>query len=441
MTPREAALRILTNLESSPATADFDADAEMQVPVIGDPRDHRLVTEYVAGITRWRRWLDFVISAFYKGDFVSMEPMLKQILRLGAYELLYLRTPAHAAINEAVELAKKHVRTGAGGLTNGILRSIDRSRDKMPRVSGSNQAVRLGIRHSHPYWMVARWLARYGDKDTEALLNWNNERPRYSVRINTAKISVDEFKKRLDDEGIEWVEGTFLDDFIRLPKLQGLVRGHYLKEGLCAVQDESSGLIVQLLDPKPGETVIDACAAPGGKALYCATRMKGQGTLHAIDAQAERMEALDRVLPLHDATWVDQMVSDLRNVSLGAVADRVLLDAPCSGLGVLSKRADLRWKRTQDEIEQIGRVQRVLLDAAADLVKPGGMLVYSTCSIEPEENEGQVVAFLARHPAFDLAEANSTMPSAVITEKGYLSTFPPKHQMDGVFGARLIKHK
>jgi 16S rRNA (cytosine967-C5)-methyltransferase len=358
---------------------------------------------------------------------------------LGAYELLYLRTPSHAAIHEAVELAKKKVRPGAGGLTNGILRTVDRNRERLPRVSGRDQAQRLGIRHSHPDWMVQRWLDRFGEADTEALLTWNNERPLYTVRVNTLKIAPNAFKTQLTEAGIEWTEAAFLEDFIRLPKLQPLVRGRYLSEGWCAVQDESSGLIVRLLDPRPGETVIDACAAPGGKTLYCAARMKGEGVLHAIDAQPHRLEALDRVLGAYEASWVTPTVSDLRNVSLGAVGDRVLLDAPCSGLGVLAKRADLRWNRTPEEVEQIARIQRALLDAAAHLVKPGGVLVYSTCTLESEENENQIAAFLARHPEFSRQAAAGFLPREVVHSEGYLATFPPKHGLDGVFGARMIK--
>ena len=266
-TAREIAIEQLLKLDA--AHAHFNTDDTLPVQA---EREHRMVKEYVQGIMRWKRWLDFVIDHYYRGKLSSMEPVLKWILRLGVYDLLLVSTPSHAAIHEAVELAKKRVRPGAGKLANGILRSIDRNRDALPEPDAIPLARYMSIMYSHPEWMVNRWLDRYGADNTEELLKWNNKRPVYSVRINTARITCDAFRQRLDHDQIEWTDGHFLEDFVRLPRLQPLVRGGYLKEGLCAVQDESAGLVVRLLDPLPGAYVVDACAAPGGKTLYAATQ-------------------------------------------------------------------------------------------------------------------------------------------------------------------------
>lgn len=431
-TARSLAIQQMVRIENERGQPNFDADASMPLT---SAQDHRQVKEYVAGITRWKRWLDFVLSNFYKGQYEDLEQLMVQVLRLGAYDLLFLSTPPHAAINEAVELAKQGIRPGAGGLVNGILRAVDRSRDELPTPRKKIRANYLGVRYSHPNWMIYRWLKRYPN-DIEDFLDWNNSRPAYTVRINTQKIGVDDFKARLDAEEIEWEPAQFLDDFIRLPKLQPLIRQGFLKEGLCAVQDESSGLVVRLLDPQPGETVIDTCAAPGGKTFYAASLMKGEGVFHAIDIEPERLARLEHVIDRYDAGWVKRYASDVRK-GINMQADRVLLDAPCSGLGVLAKRADLRWKRKLEDITKVAELQTTLLDASAKLVKPGGTLLYSTCTIAPEENEDQVRAFLKRNEDFELENASSWLPAEVVDKKGYLNTFPPKHQMDGMFGARL----
>ena len=363
LSSREAALDRLIRLESILHAPDFDADPVWR---IASARDHRLVTEYVAGVTRWRRWLDFILAAYYRGE----------------------------------------------------------------------RATDLGIRHSHPDWMVRRWLERYGD-ETVNLLKWNNERPVHSVRINTLKTSRERFIEMLEDAGIAWEPGRYLEDFIRLPSLQPIVRGPFLKEGWCAVQDESAGLIVRLLDPQPGETVLDLCAAPGGKTLYAAALMRAEGRLLAFDVQPDRMRLLDRVKSRYEAGFVETAVCDIRTLDPGLVADRVLLDAPCSGLGVLSKRADLRWRRKPGDIRHIATVQRALLEAAARHVRPGGVLVYGTCTIEPEENEAQIDAFLAAHPEFAIVDATQRLPAGLATERGGLATFPPRHGVDGAFGVVL----
>ena len=410
-------------------------DSDDSIPVKAE-RDHRLVKEYVQGVLRWKRKLDFIIGNFYKGAFGQMEPELKWILRLGLYDLLFMRTPDHAAIHETVELAKWRIRSGAGSLTNGILRSIHRSREALPEPASSNKVTSLGIKHSHPDWMVERWLNRF-DEQAIDLLEWNNKRPVYSVRINTQKIDPDAFKKRLNEDGIQWESSSYLNDFIRVVRLQPMIRGNYLNEGLCTVQDESAGLVVHLLDPAPGDHIVDACAAPGGKTLYCASRMQGQGSLLALDVQENRLDRLRKVQQIYEAEWVSLASFDIRNASIKEKVDRVLLDVPCTGLGVLSKRADLRWNRNPEDLDTITALQKELLEAVASWIKVGGYLVYSTCTIEPEENEEQIKSFLQLHPEFEVEKA--TLPEEVVDGNGYLATLPHIHDMDGAFAAKLRK--
>lgn len=406
-----------------------------------DERTRRQARELVAGVTRWRRWLDFVLAKAYHGEYDSMEHRLQHILRLGLYELLFQSTPTRAVVHEYVELAKQMLRPGAGNLVNGVLRTIDRDRERIPEPDTGNQAEDLALRYSHPSWMVRRWLDRFGPDETAELLRWNNQRPLYSIRINTLQTSQEEVEAWLDDHDVIYTSSPYLDNVLRLKRLQPLIQGGLLDEGKVAVQDESAGLITRLLDPQPGDVLVDGCAAPGGKTMHAATCMQGEGEIHAFDIHEGRME---RVTEAADAHGVAEMVktepADLTEVAERPEppqADRVLIDVPCTGLGVLSKRADLRWQRDPDDLQELLALQDDLFDAAANLVRPGGVLVYSTCSIEPEENGQRVEAFLGRHDDFTIESAEGRVPDEVVSEDGFLATLPHRHRVDGAFAARL----
>jgi 16S rRNA (cytosine967-C5)-methyltransferase len=406
-----------------------------------DDRARRQARELVAGVTRQRRWLDFVLAKAYNDDYDSMESRLRQILRLGLYEMLFQSTPTRALVHQYVELAKQTLRPGAGNLVNALLRTIDRDREYIPTPDTGDEAEDLAIRHSHPTWMVRRWLDRFGPEETPELLEWNNRRPMYSVRINPLRTSDDEVTDWLDDRDVVHTRSPYLDDYLRLRRLQPVVQGNLLDDGHVAVQDESAGLIVRLLDPQPGETILDGCAAPGGKTTAIAGRMEGEGTIHAVDAKEQRVDLIEETAAAQGAdALLTTQVAELQDVAGredSLRADRVLLDVPCSGLGVLSKRADLRWQREPEDLDELTALQDELLDAAARLVTPGGLLVYATCTIEPEENEERIEAFLARHDDFELESAEGYVPDEMVSEAGYLASLPHRHRIDGAFGARL----
>jgi 16S rRNA (cytosine967-C5)-methyltransferase len=322
-----------------------------------------------------------------------------------------------------------------------VLRAAVRSieADELPSPTTGKLARDLAVRHSHPTWVVRRWLERFGEEETVALLKSDNVRPSYSLRINTLRTSQEEFGKRLDDLDIAWRPSKYLNDFVVVERLQPIIRGGLLADGLCSVQDEAAGLVVRMLAPQPGETILDGAAAPGGKALYAAQLMKNEGRIVAIDLHEARTRLIRTAADAHGSTIIEPQTADLRTAEFDTQFDRVLLDVPCSGLGVLAKRADLRWQASLKKIEELVDLQDELLDAAAHHVRPGGLLVYSTCTIAPEENAERVRAFLERHSSFSTEQVQGVAPTSMQTPEGYFATLPHIHGMDGAFAARLRK--
>eukprot|EP00268_Persea_americana_P038711 TRINITY_DN3831_c0_g1_i13.p1 TRINITY_DN3831_c0_g1~~TRINITY_DN3831_c0_g1_i13.p1 ORF type:complete len:553 (+),score=132.74 TRINITY_DN3831_c0_g1_i13:312-1970(+) len=417
-----------------------------------DDRDIRLVTDIVGGAVRRRRYLDHLILSLCKDEkmFRDMEPLLLQILRIGFYEILKLEMPPYAVVDENVRLAKVALRPGAGNMVNGILRKLLLLKEKnslpLPKLEGDDraQARALATIYSHPVWMVRRWRKYFGLEEAMKLLIWNNSDPSYCLRANIRKgFTRHDLVERLKILKVPHDQSLHLDDFVRIKSgMQTVIQAGLLQNGLCSVQDESAGLVVSVVNPQPGETIIDCCAAPGGKTLFIASYLRGQGMVSAIDINKGRLRILEETAKLQNLDDVVTAVhADLRNFSAknAVKSDKVLLDAPCSGLGVLSKRADLRWNRRLEDLEKLATLQDELLDAASMLVKPGGILVYSTCSIDPEENEERVTAFLSRHPEFRIDTVARYVPSAFVTEEGFFFSNPVKHSLDGTFAARLVR--
>ncbi|KAI3456805.1 hypothetical protein Pfo_013468 [Paulownia fortunei] len=302
-----------------------------------------------------------------------------------------------------------------------------------PKVDGDDrqQARALATIHSHPVWMVRRWTNYLGPEEAIKLMMWNNADPCFSLRANTGKgFTRADLVTELEMLKVPYELSQHLDDFVRIRTgMQVVIQAGLLKKGFCSVQDESAGFVVTVVDPKPGESIIDCCAAPGGKTLFMASRLNGEGSICAIDINKGRLRILKETAKLHEVNQDNN----------GMKADKVLLDAPCSGLGVLSKRADLRWNRRLEDMEQLKNLQDALLDSASTLVKPGGALIYSTCSIDPEENEERIAAFLLRHPEFCVDPVDKYVSSNFVTEDGFYSSNPVKHSLDGAFAARLLR--
>ena len=399
----------------------------------------RRASDYVAGVTRLHRWLDFVIAQFYRGDVEALDPPLRQILRIGVYDLLEKGVPPHAAVGEAAGLARSILHKGAAGLANAVLRAVSRAKEagSLPLPDTGDPVEDLAILSSHPTWLVRRWLTRWGEEDVSALLAHDNRAPRYALRVTGGASASGPLLQELKTLGLRTTPSSWLDDFLTVGRLQPVIRGGFLESGRVAVQDEAAGLVVRVLGPAAGETILDAAAAPGGKAVYAALRM-GTGRVVALDVSEAKAGLVAQAAAAQNASIVETAVGDLRTWEGPADFDAVLLDAPCSGTGVLAKRADLRWRREPSDIEQLVTLQDDLLDAAARHVAPGGRLVYATCSLEAEENEERVAAFLTRHPDWRVDPVGDRVPSDVRTPEGFYAALPHRHGTDGAFAARLI---
>ncbi len=436
---RGLAVKILNRVERTDAYLEKLLDHEMRHSELSGP-DKALLYEIVHGVTRWMGRLDWILNGFYKGQFSKAIPNLKNGLRVALYQIMFLdRIPDHAAVNEAVEFVKKLQGQKPADLTNAILRNIIRSKSAIRYPDPEEDLVGyLSAYYSHPSWMVKRYVERFGREETEKLLTANNEKPYLTLRVNAIKTNETEFRSLLESVNLKYKSGKFLPEFIQLQNLTNITAWEYYSKGYFNIQDESAGLACRLLDVKPGMTVLDLFAAPGGKTAYLGSLLNNTGKIVAVDKYEGRLKLLRANNARLGLTCVTTIESDALDFE-SEPFDRVLADVPCTGTGTLSKKPDIKWKKDVFDLRKMTEAQLTLLEKAASLVKPNGVLVYSTCSIEPEENFGIVKQFLSKHPEFKLESAKGKFNDGIVDEDGCIQTLPQKHQMDGAFAAKLIK--
>ncbi len=405
-------------------------------------QDRQQANEYVQGVLRRRMYLDFLIDHYCSIEIATMGSFIKNILRVGIYDLLFMDgTPDYAAINEAVEIGKNKVSSKTGDLINAILRKIQREVNELPKPSSDRRSALVAITFSHPEWMVERYVKRFGERDAFQLMQANNRRPEYYVRVNTLRTTVENFELRLSKSDIEYEASEWLPGYFKVQSLNKIRQKGWIEKGFCQVQDIAAGFAPWILDPQPGETVYDLCAAPGTKTIVLSDMMQNEGEILAVDINADRVAKIAENSETFGAENVKIRRADITEERF-KLADAVLLDAPCSGTGVLSKRADLRWRRTEDDIMKAAELQTELLDSAANMVSRGGRLVYSTCSLEPEENWNQIENFLKEYDNFELQDLSDYLPEEVLTHDGMAyQTLPHLHHCDGHFGVLLKRVK
>lgn len=429
---RAAALQALEDLEERGLS--FDA-ALYRLDHTGlDGRSRRFARQLLFSVLRWQGRLDWIAERYSKRPVADLDPVARRLLRLGMCQLFFMQgVPPHAGVHATVELAKDRSHRGIASLINALLRKAwkDRSRMRYP-APDADLITYLTVIHSHPTWLVRRWVERWGKAQAIALLQANNRPAPLYVR---ACQDIDGFGERLQQEGFEAVPQEQYPGFFRIESADGLFASRAFAEGLFQVQDLGASLPARLLAPTPGERVLDACSAPGGKTLQLAAAVGPQGRVVAADLSPFRLRRLQK-----NAARLQQKnilaVAAASCVGIEGLFDRVLVDVPCSGTGTLGRRPDARWRKQADQLHHLQTVQAELLRRGFERLRPGGVMVYSTCSLESEENEAVVEAFLDGRTDVALEEASAFFPSVPWAER-YINTIPGREPGDGGFAARL----
>ncbi len=409
-----------------------------------DLKDKAFVTEITNGTLRNIFYIDYIINCISTVKTEKMKPWILAVMRNAVYQMIFMNVPESAAVNEAVELVKSKGFGKLSGFTNGVLRNIARNYNKITLPNEENQPSKyLSIKYSHPEWIVKMWLSQYSYEFVKDLCEANGKAAPVTVMANTLKTNKNQLKKSLEEEGVFAEETRLIDSALKLTKLKDISSLESFKNGMFHVQDDSSALAVEILDPKEGEKILDMCAAPGGKSILAAEKMKNEGKIISRDIYPHKLHLLSETAK---RLGIDIIEIELKNAVVFYEEDRekydkVIVDAPCSGLGLMRKKPDIRLNRSGNDIDELVKLQREILSAAWEYVKIGGSLIYSTCTICKKENLGNIKWFTENFP-YELQDLTSFLPNGETFEtskEGHISLFPHIHETDGFFIARLIR--
>lgn len=443
-TARETALKILYDISENSAYSNISVNKFLEAGELRDI-DRAFATELAYGTVKWLIEIDYIIDKFSSVKLKKLSPWIRNILRLGIYQLLHTdRIPVSAACNTSVDLAKRYGHQASSRFVNAVLRNVARSRDNIPYPEKKDLIRYLSIVYSHPEELVDRWLTLFGAEFTESLLKSNNEVPDLGVRVNTLRTNRRALIEVLNAEGCKAREGNYLEDAVILENSSSITRLEAFRKGYFTVQDESSMLSSAVLEPAEGQLAVDVCSAPGGKATHLAQLMNDKGTVLARDIHPHKLKLIESnaarlgihivKAELFDAAEFDE--------NLAGRADRVLVDAPCTGLGIIRKKPDIKYSKNLAGQKAIIELQRQVLKNASRYVKPGGYLVYSTCTIQPEENLDNIRAFLLENKDFKLAGFEDLLPEKLkidTAKDGYIQLYPNINQTDGFFISKIVK--
>ncbi len=440
---REAAFTVLLRVEAADAFASIFLYRTLERSSL-EGADRSLATALVLGVLRHREHIDYALTRYLREPLAKLPPAIQTVLRIGAFQILNLdRIPGPVAVSEAVMMARRHGHVGTARLVNAVLRRLAAEGAPAPPERQADPIGHISVVHSHPRWLMARWVARWGFDEARALAEANTRPAPSALRVNTLLMTPDAALAALRDRGLR-AESGVLPEAIRVSG--SLVqRLPLIDEGLCIPQDEAAMLVSTAVALPLGGVVIDACAAPGGKTTHLAALLQNQGLVLACDVHPRKLEALAHRAAAMGATCVEAHLMDAREIGRRwpEQADAVLVDAPCSGLGTLRRRPEIKWRASEEALARHAAAQQAILAGAAGAVGPGGALVYSVCSLEPEEGPQVVRAFLAAHPAFALAPFPPAFPRVLGTRPvedpvaGEVHLFPHRHDTDGFYIARL----
>lgn len=441
---RQLTLEILRQIDRKKSYTDLALNKGLNRSNL-NPSDRSLCTELVYGIIRHQRTLDSLIDQLGKKKAQQQPPDLRRILQIGLYQLRYLdNIPPSAAVNTSVDLAKGNKLQRLSGVVNGILRQYLRSSqaNQDPLMLPNDPIKKLAIHYSFPDWMIETWVKQWGEDTTEQLCHWFNQTPTLDIRINPLKTTPETIANQLTEAG---VNVTPIPPFPCALRLQGKIGAIAtlpgFTDGHWTVQDSSAQLVSYLLDPQPGETIVDACAAPGGKTTHIAELMGDQGTIFACDRTPSRLKKVQENLQRLQLNSITLIEGDSRHLrQFINQADRVLVDVPCSGLGTLHRHPDIRWRQTPENIQELSLLQLEILTQAAQWVKPQGTLVYATCTLNPRENQEIIETFLSGHSHwYRETPPSNWFFSSFMTSSGWIEILPHEQDSDGFFMVKLKK--
>lgn len=419
MNAREIVLKALVDIETK---GTYINAALKEALSAGDlsSADRGFVTELIYGVTANKTAIDFIISSYSKVKIKKMTPWVLNILRMGVFQLHFMdKIPPSAACNESVKLANKYSHRAGSGFVNGVLRTVSKEKDSFQFPKNKGTAEYLSLKYSYPFWMTEKLIREYGEETCEAIFEENAKAHGLFIRVNSLKTTKEELVAILEKEGVA-CEKTKVENCLKITGRLNVEESLAYQDGLYSLQNISSQRAVAALEPKPDDTVVDMCAAPGGKSCAIAECMKNQGKVFSFDVFSHKVELIEKsakrlgidiIMPkVHDATEkLEELVEK---------ADKVLADVPCSGLGVIHKKPDIKWRRKEMDIPELCRLQQDILETASSYVKKGGVLVYSTCTILPEENRLQIDEFLKNH-----SEYNKVFDEQILTTKNGESGF------------------
>jgi 16S rRNA (cytosine967-C5)-methyltransferase len=439
MNARLLAIQILNRILKTDAYADILLDHAYRKYSLSF-QDRSLTTELVMGTLRWLGRIDWILQHTYAGAWDRIPEMIRRDMEIALYQILYTdRIPVYAAVNEAVDIAKVEGGNVWGRRVNGVLRECVRQHQhfEFPSIE-ENPIESISVQWSHPAWLVKKMIDLWGVKKTISICQANNERPQVSIRMNLLRNNKDQILTFLYKEKIEFVDSDILDEFLVIKKLDNLLQTEMFHKGWFSVQDMSAGLVGHLVQPQQRDRILELAAAPGGKTSHMAEISGDRANIFSMDINLTRMRKLVQNQKRLGLEFIYPFIADGRYVSVGTF-DKVLLDAPCSGLGVLRKHPEIRWRCTTEQINQLKKNQKALLETAHRHVKKDGILVYSTCTILPEENEEMISYFLQIHPEYTIDYAADFVDRRVVNEGGLIKTWPDEHDMDGSCAVRLRK--
>lgn len=432
-TVREKVAQILTDIEKDDTYLQLALKKELDTL---EAKDKGFANELIYGTIKWRLRLDYVLDQFSKTPVKKMKPFVRQLMRMSVYQILFLdKVPASAAINEAVKIMHKRKMSNLSGFVNGVLRNIDRNKSEITYPN-------LSVYYSIPEWIITRWMKYYGEMETKAICESLSQRARVCIRINTLKTTKDKVKALLPEEGITVLEEGFLPESLYIHAPSGIHHSPSFKAGLWTVQDESAMLVGHVLGPEKGDEILDVCSAPGGKTVHLAELMQNEGHIIGADIHEHKIELIEKNAKRLGASIVEGRLQDgmLINEDWKEKFDKILLDAPCSGLGIIKRKPDIRYAKDETAIRDINNIQRKLLKNAINYLKKDGILVYSTCTLTQEENQNMVEYALSLGLQLDAIPYD--MPAFLkpyIKDNAYIEILPHVTDTDGFFMARFRK--